>query len=278
MLRVLIAITVAVSLSACASVERIAVPKVAPLAGADWTTAAPKHRTSVDYAAYDRFLRAYHDTGGDDGIARLRYGAVSPADRTTLARFIDQLEATDTTALTRDQQLAFWINLYNAQTIALILENGPVDSIRDISNGPLRLGPWNRADLNVRGQALSLNDIEHRIVRAHFNEPRIHYAFNCAALGCPNLKPQAWRAASLERDFNAAEAAYLAHPRGVAIQADGRVTASKIFVWFREDFGATEAEVLDYLIARTPPDKSAALTRRGRIDRYAYDWALNTAR
>lgn len=274
MFRPLIAAFLALSLSACASVERLAVPKAEPFSGVDWTTAAAQPGISVDYSAYDRFLRQYRAVDNND-IARVRYAAVTPEDRATLGAFITRLQAIDTHTLTRDQQLAFWINLYNAQTIALILDNYPVDSIRDISNGPLRLGPWNRADLRVRAQALSLNDIEHRIVRAHFNEPRIHYAFNCAALGCPNLKAQAWRAPDLDADFDAAEQAYLAHPRGLQVGADGRVTASKIFIWFREDFGADDLALLARLVARAPPEKSAALARRGRIDSYAYDWSLN---
>ncbi|MEO9683510.1 MAG: DUF547 domain-containing protein [Tateyamaria sp.] len=277
MLRLFAAFLLPLALTACASVERIALPKVAPIAGANWAAAADRQRITVNYSAYDTFLQRYR-TVDDSGIARLRYKAVSPKDRASLNSFVDQLEATDPQALTRDQQLAFWINLYNAQTIALILDHYPVASIRDISDGPLRLGPWNRPDVQVRGQALSLNDIEHRIVRAHFKEPRVHYALNCAALGCPNLKAEAWRPQSLDADFEAAQTAYLAHPRGVSVDANGRVTASKIFIWFREDFGTTNQDVLAQLVAHTPPEKSAALARRGRIDKYAYDWGLNEAR
>ena len=276
MFRFLIVSLLALAVAACASVERLVVPKAKPLEGNNWSEAADRQSVAVNYAAYDQFLQRYRIVG-ENGIARVRYSAVSPSDRAALSTFIDQLQATETQALTRDQQLAFWINLYNAHTIAVILDHYPVASIRDISDSPLRLGPWNRPDLQVREQALSLNDIEHGIVRPVFNEPRIHYALNCAALGCPNLKAEAWRAQTLDADFEAAEVAYLAHPRGVSVDANGRVTASKIFVWFSEDFGANKGDVLARLVAKTPPEKSAAIAQRGRIDNYAYDWGLNEA-
>ena len=174
--------------------------------------------------------------------------------------------------------MAYWINLYNAQTIRVVLDNYPVGSIREIKDGPLSIGPWNRKDVVVNGTALSLNDIEHRIIRPTFNEPRIHYALNCAAASCPNLAPQAWRGAGLDAALEAAELSYLADDRGISIGEDGRVTASKIYIWFREDFGANEREVLARLVSKSPEPKAAALQARGRIDRYAYDWSLNEAR
>lgn len=275
MIRILFACLVVLSLGACASIERVALPKPNPAPG-EWTTAAAQVQQQVNYASFDRFLRNYRvvDT---NNIARLRYGSVTPGDRAALEGFITSLETTDVRRLTRNQQLAFWINLYNAQTIRVILENYPVESIRDITDGLFSFGPWDRKDLRVLGRALSLNDIEHRIVRAHFKEPRIHYAFNCAAVGCPNLAAKAWRARGLDAAFDAAERAYLAHPRGLSIEANGRVVASKIFIWFREDFGANEAELRARLIEKLPPEKAAMLQARGRIDRYAYDWSLNEA-
>lgn len=276
MLRALIATTLAVILGACASIERVALPKPV-LLSEDFALQRSERAERVNYSAYNQFLRRYwaEDTSG---VARVNYNAVTASDHANLASFINGLQQITPGNLTRDDQLAFWINLYNAQTIRVVLDDYPVSSIRKIKDGPFSIGPWNRKDLAVNGVALSLNDIEHGIIRPSFNEPRIHYALNCAAVSCPNLAPQAWRGAGLEQALEAAERAYLADPRGVLIGDDGRVTVSKIYIWFREDFGDNEGEVLERLITKSPAPTRAALEARGRIDRYDYDWSLNEVR
>ena len=276
MLRSVIVVTLAVGLSACASVERLALPKPT-LLSENFALQTPTQTEQVNYATYDQFLTKYWSKDAS-GIARVDYKAVGATDQADLASFIDQLQGIDPGNLARDDQLAYWINLYNAQTIRVVLDAYPVDSIREIKDGPLKIGPWNRKDVVVNGTALSLNDIEHHIIRPTFNEPRIHYALNCAATSCPNLAPQAWRGAGLDAALEAAELSYLADDRGISIGADGRVTASKIYIWFREDFGANEREVLARLIRKSSDAKAAALRARGRIDRYEYDWSLNEAR
>ena len=276
MLRTLVAASLAISLSACASVERLALPKPT-LLSENFAFQTPVQTEKVNYATYDQFLTKYWSKDAN-GIARVDYKAVGATDQANLVSFIDQLQQIDPGKLERDDQLAYWINLYNAQTIRVVLDNYPVGSIREIKDGPLSIGPWNRKDVVVNGTALSLNDIEHRIIRPTFNEPRIHYALNCAAASCPNLAPQAWRGAGLDAALEAAELSYLADDRGISIGEDGRVTASKIYIWFREDFGANEREVLARLVSKSPEPKAAALQARGRIDRYAYDWSLNEAR
>ncbi|MEP6017216.1 MAG: DUF547 domain-containing protein [Paracoccaceae bacterium] len=275
MLRTLVVATLAISLNACASVERLALPKPS-LLSENFAFQTPVQTEKVNYATYDQFLTKYWSKDAN-GIARVDYKAVGATDRTNLASFVDQLQQVNPGNLERNDQLAYWINLYNAQTIRVVLDAYPVGSIREIKDGPLSIGPWNRKDVMVNGTALSLNDIEHRIIRPTFNEPRIHYALNCAAASCPNLAPQAWRGAGLDAALEAAELSYLADDLGISIDEDGRVTASKIYIWFREDFGANQSEVLERLISKSPEPKAAALQARGRIDRYQYDWSLNEA-
>ncbi|MEL6464760.1 MAG: DUF547 domain-containing protein [Pseudomonadota bacterium] len=273
--RLLTALFVFLSLSACMPFERLFAPKAELMSGT-WQRIATTPGTAPDYAPYDAFLARYHHMT-DAGMTRLRYAQVSDSDKATLDRFLTQMQRVDPAQLDRNQQLAYWINLYNAQTIRLILTHYPVDSIRDIGDGLLGLGPWADADLRVNGAALSLNDIEHGIVRPVFADARIHYALNCAATGCPNLAATAWRADTLEARLDAAEHAYIHDPRGVSIADDGTVTISKIFGWFREDFGGTEAAVLAYLKGHADPALRAALEARNQIDSYAYDWSLNDA-
>ena len=273
MIRKLFAVVLALSLAACASIERAALPDPI-LLEPKWQRAAPNATTMVDDTAWDVFLARYLSVDAA-GINRLNYAKVSAIDHERLKAYLFSLEQVDTKAMTQNQQLAFWINLYNAKTVDLVLEAYPVDSILKIKDGFLPTGPWRRKVLRVNGEALSLNDIEHRIVRPVFRDARIHYALNCAASGCPNLMPRAWRAATLEDDLKAAEHAYVNDPRGVRFDSNGRLTLSKIYRWFREDFAQSEAELLAVLARAAEPTLRSKLARRTRVDRYAYDWSLN---
>ncbi len=263
-------------LSACASIERAALPEPT-LISPEFREADVTTRSRVDHRAWDHFLRTYVATDAQ-GINRVAYAEVTDPDRKRLQTYLARLEETDVSALSRDQQLAFWINLYNAETVELILEHYPVASIRKINDGFLSFGPWDRPVAVVNNRELTLNDIEHRIIRPVFNEPRIHYALNCAAAGCPNLMQRAWRAETLERDLAAAERAYVNNFRGVSIGANGAVTLSKIYIWFQEDFGANETEVLQRVQQVAEPDLARAIGARKGAIRYQYDWSLNEYR
>ncbi|WP_171131965.1 MULTISPECIES: DUF547 domain-containing protein [unclassified Ruegeria] len=263
-------------LAACASVERLALPAPTPLENSALTRLAAPPGIRVSHSEWDRFLSTYVSTDSS-GVNRVAYGQVSAADRARLEAYLNTLQAVDPATLTRDQQLAYWINLYNAITVDLVLENYPVASIRDISEGPLSIGPWNRPVAVVSGQTLTLNDIEHRIIRPTFQEPRIHYALNCAAVGCPNLMDRAWQAGRLERDLAAAERAYVNDPRGVRFDDRGRLILSKIYIWFREDFGPNEQAVIAAISKAAEPELRARLQQARRVNAYEYDWALNDA-
>ena len=171
-------------LAACASVERLALPAPTPLENSALTRLAEPPGARVNHAEWSRFLTTYVSTDAS-GVNRVAYGQVSDADRARLDAYLNTLQAVDPATLTRDQQLAYWINLYNAITVDLVLDNYPVASIRDISEGPLSIGPWNRPVAIVSGQTLTLNDIEHRIIRPTFQEPRIHLRAELCGCGVP---------------------------------------------------------------------------------------------
>ncbi|KIC49539.1 DUF547 domain-containing protein [Tateyamaria sp. ANG-S1] len=260
-------------LGACASIERVALPQSTLLAPS-FAAYEETSQARVDHAPWDEFLQNYvrEDV---QGINRVAYETVTEADRARLQNYLAELEDTDVNALSRDEQLAFWINLYNAETVEVILQSYPVASIRDINDGFLSFGPWDRPVTTVGGRSLTLNDIEHRIIRPVFKEPRIHYALNCAAAGCPNLMDRAWRAATLERDLTEAEHAYVNSFRGVSVAPNGSLTLSKIYIWFQEDFGANEADVLRRLQGVAEAELAAAIAAQSRVSRYQYDWSLN---
>lgn len=241
-----------------------------------WQTHDPQSTRTVDHSAWDRFLRTYVVTGHPSGVNRVRYAAVTPADRANLRAYLDRLEATPVGRLNRAEQKAFWINLYNALTVWVVLENYPVESIRDIRSGWFRPGPWDRKLVAVEGVDLTLNDIEHRILRPIFRDNRVHYAVNCASIGCPNLRPEAFTADNTEALLDRAAREYVNHPRGARLEGD-RLVLSSIYDWFQEDFGGSEAGVLAHLTRYARPELARALKGfRGTID-YAYDWSLNDA-
>lgn len=234
-------------------------------------------------AALDGLLGRYV-TPHPDGVNRVRYAGwkASSADLGALDAWIAQAAARRPSAMGRAEAFAYWANLYNALTLKVVLDRYPVRSIRDIRSTGVPLdpkgwiGPWRTRLVVVEGRRMSLDDIEHETMRPGFRDPRVHYAVNCASIGCPNLWPRAWRAATLERELDAAAAAFVNHPRGAAMRPDGRLRVSSIYVWFREDFGGDEAGVLTHLRRHAGPALAARLPG-ATIAEDGYDWALNDA-
>jgi Protein of unknown function, DUF547 len=231
---------------------------------------------SVDHAPWTAYLRRYRRIGSD-GIARLDYAAVTAADAGGLEAWLGSLAAIPVTALRREEQFCFWVNLYNALTVRTVLQARGVASIRDInlSGGVLLRGPWDAHLATIEGEALSLNDIEHRILRPIWRDPRLHYVVNCASLGCPNLPETALTPARREAMLTEAARGYVAHPRGVTVRPDGLLLSS-IYNWFAGDF-EPDGGVVPHLLRHAEPTKAAAIRAAPGIAGYAYDWALNRA-
>ncbi|MDZ7786607.1 MAG: DUF547 domain-containing protein [Halofilum sp. (in: g-proteobacteria)] len=240
-----------------------------------WQAHDPDAAASIDHGAWTRWLER-HRRPGPDGVARVDYGGVSTGDRERLQGYIDRLAGVAISGYRRPEQLAFWINLYNASTVEVVLEHYPVDSIRDIDISPgwFSNGPWGRELVEVEGIALSLDDIEHRILRPIWDDPRIHYAVNCAAIGCPDLQPVAFTADNAERLLERGARAYVNDPRGAAI-VDGELVVSSIYHWFRADFGDSARGVVAHLRRYAGDDLAARLAGRDGYDDHRYDWTLN---
>ena len=244
-----------------------------------WTAHDPRSAARVDHAPWDGFLRR-HRIPFADGTARVAYAAVAPADRQALEGYLSVLVGTPVGTLSRAEQFAYWANLYNALTVRAVLHAWPVASIRDVnlSGGVFLRGPWDAKLLATEGEALSLNDIEHRILRPIWRDARVHYALNCASLGCPNLAPQAFTAANAEALLEAGARGYVNDPRGVTVLPEGGgLRLSSIYNWFAEDFGGEEGAVLRHLLRHAAPPLAEAIRRAPRIAGYAYDWGLNDA-
>lgn len=276
----LLALALSFSAAACASAQTAIERQFIAEASLDFpafVTVDNASTVTVDNTAWNAFLERYLSLD-ESGLMLVDYGAVTDADKAALKEYVAMLEATDPTALSSDEQFAYWLNFYNALTIDVILDNYPLASIRDIKDNPLDFkGPWNNKRVTVNGEALSLDDIEHAILRPIYAEPRIHYGVNCASIGCPNLQQKAFVGATIDQDLTRAAREFINNPRGVNVEGS-RVTASTIFNWFKEDFGENDAEVLDHIRQYADPDLAAELEGRTRINRYEYDWALNDGR
>jgi len=216
-----------------------------------------------------------YTTENGEGLVQFDYAALSasPNSMARLDGYI-QIQAGKTpSTMPRNEAMAYWANLYNLLTVQVVAQNYPVSSIREIKSG-VRKGPWKRKLVTVEGRTLSLDNIEHDIMRPTFKTPLVHYMVNCASVGCPNLKRSRWNAETLDADLDAAARAYINSPRGVKT-SKGKVQVSSIYKWFKKDFGSNDKAVLAHLIKYADADLATQLHGRKKIDRYAYDWGVN---
>lgn len=237
----------------------------------------PASEVKLDNTSWQSFLDRYVVTGAS-GINLVRYGAVTSEDRGALDGWLETTSRIDPAALSRDQQFAWWVNLYNALTVRLILDHYPIASIRDIDKFRLASrGPWNDVLIEVQGHGLTLDNIEHDILRPLWSDARIHFVVNCASMGCPDLARQALSSRDFEAQLEAAAASFVNHPRGV-LARDGRLEVSSLFKWYRKDFGgAGDADLITYLGRYADPDLAADLAGMTRVSKFHYDWGLNDA-
>lgn len=242
-----------------------------------WTANDPNSEKSIDHGLWADLL-AGHLVTDSDGVNRFAYGRVSSEDAGKLDRYIDQLTAITISTYDRQEQMAYWINLYNALTIQVVLQHYPVDSIRDIDISPgfFSDGPWGRKLVTIEGEKVGLDDIEHQILRPIWADPRIHYAVNCASIGCPNLQPAPFLADQLDRQLDRAAVEFINHRRAVDVE-NGRIEISSIYDWFEEDFGGNDDGVLAHLKGYAAPDLAMKLEGLTSIYDHHYDWRLNDA-
>jgi len=172
----------------------------------------------------------------------------------------------------KKEQLAYWINCYNAFTIKLILENYPLKSIKDIKAGPdipFIRSAWDIKFIEIEGQKYDLNNIEHSILRNQFDEPRIHFAINCASISCPNLRNEAYVADKLEDQLNDQTEAFLNDSTKNQIGTN-RLVLSKIFKWYKSDF-TDSGSLIEFINSFI----SISIDTEVEIDYMDYNWNLN---
>jgi len=241
-----------------------------------WEGVESDSNVVIDHGPWQAFLDEFLQVDGF-GQTYFAYSKVSRSKQQDLDNYISELQKVDPLSLSANEQKAFWFNLYNAVTVKVILEEYPIKSIRDIGaslGGLIPGGPWKLKIIKINGQELSLDDVEHNIVRPKFNDHRVHFALNCAAMGCPNLASTAYSGSNIESLLTEAEKNFINHQRGVRFQG-GKLIVSKIFEWYQEDFVQSEAELPNYLAQYAEPKLRAQLKGyRGNI-KFEYDWSLN---
>ena len=231
-----------------------------------WIAAAAGHAAVLDDSTYAFLLSRYVK----DGVVDYRGFKENEA---VLDQYLATLAAVDPEALAPDGQFAFYVNAYNAWTIKLILSRYPdIGSIKDL--GSLFQSPWKKKIARIDGGLLTLDQIEHDILRKRFKDPRVHFAVNCASRGCPPLQGEPFSESRLDEQLDRAARAFVNDPRFNRLEGE-TLWVSKIFDWFSGDFND---DVIGYLIQFADPALADPLEKnkeRIKVSYLDYDWSLN---
>jgi hypothetical protein len=256
--------------------QLIAIGATAVLLACSEAPHAEAQGAAGDLAQWNRILAAYYNPAKG-----LDYKALKARDAATLQAIRQQLGRVNVAALTPKQQLAHWINVYNVNTVATIVESYPTKSIRDLSTDPIiRLNVFKKERVPVGNAKLSLNDVENDKIREGFKDPRIHFAINCAAKSCPPIRTEAFTGEKLDAQLDEQARMFLNGPHGARFKRDGDtlvITTTKIMDWFSDDFEKWAGGKARFIRKYVPADKQKMIDQAKDIDfEYDdYDWDLN---
>jgi hypothetical protein len=238
---------------------------------------AARPEAEPDYSAWTAILQKYYDPAKG-----MDYPALKARDLATIQNLRQQLGHVNAGALDRKQQLAYWINVYNINTVVTVLESYPVKSIRDISTDPIvRLNVFKKQRIPLGPARLSLDEVENEKIRAGFHDPRIHFAINCAAKSCPPIRPEAFTGEKIDQQLDDQARRFLSGPLGLRFGRKGDtlvVHATKILDWFGDDFEKWSGGRMAFVHKYLPADKQRLIdAANGRVELEFddYDWSLN---
>ncbi|MGL6030067.1 MAG: DUF547 domain-containing protein, partial [Legionella sp.] len=197
-----------------------------------WEVNNPLSTKRISHQPWQKFLDQYLITN-DEQINLIDYAHLTPDDLASLNKYIQDLSQVDIDDYNRQEQLAYWINLYNALTVQTVAKYYPVANIQEISISPglFSVGPWGANLITIKNTALTLDDIHNRIIRPIWNDSRTHYAINNATVGSPNLAKQAYQGALIEQQLNESSREYINSLRGAQV-IEGKLIISKVYDWF----------------------------------------------
>lgn len=222
----------------------------------------------VNHDVFNALLTKYVDAQGGVNYAALK------KDNQSLNSYVDMLSKNgpDESTWSKDEQLTYWINAYNALTLQLVLKYYPIKSIRELGSSikiPLVSTAWDIEVFSVGGESLSLNNIEHNIIRKNFEEPRIHFVLVCAAKSCPKLRNEAYAVDRLEEQLADQTRDFLSNPTKNKI-TENKLQLSKLFSWYEGDFTKNES-----LISFLDKYTDVTIGKRPSKKFMDYDWSLN---
>lgn len=245
-----------------------------PPVGKSWPASQQVSIDKIDHGPLNVLLAKYVDT---DGFVKYAAWQRSQQDRRALLSYLGSLGRANRRARASKQaQLAFWINAYNALTIEGMLQEYPTNSIRNHTAKVFGYNIWKQLPLIVGNGQYSLEQIEHEILRK-MGEPRIHFAIVCASVGCPRLRNEAYVASRLEEQLADNTKDFFSRPGNFRYNVrQGTMQASEILSWFGTDFGATQVQQFSRVKQYLPADAQAlAVNPRTRLTFLTYDWSIN---
>ena len=240
-----------------------------------WEVNNPLSTETISHQAWQNFLDK-HVVTNEEHINLIDYAHLSQQDLKLLKDYVKAMSLIDIDNYNRQEQLAYWINLYNALTVQTVANYYPIANIQEINISPglFSVGPWGANLLTIKNTTLSLDDINNRIIRPVWNDPRTHYALNNATIGAPNLSKQAYQGIHLEHQLNDAATNYINSLRGVQV-IEGKLIISKLYDWYEEDYGGTKQDVIKHLLQFAHEPLLSQLKHINSIDSYVYNWHLN---
>lgn len=241
-----------------------------------WEVTNPLSTAVISHKTWNDFLKC-HVLTNEEGINLLNYASFSKEDLNAIQQYIQEMAAIDITTYNRREQLAYWINVFNALTIQTVASFYPISDIKEINLSPglFSKGPWEGTLIHIKNAPLSLDDINNRIIRPIWNDPRTHYALTDATLGAPNIANHAYDGAHIEEQLNEAATAYINSLRGVQV-VEGKLFVSQLYDWYEEDFGGSKQLVIQHLIEFAKEPLLGQLKKVSTIDSYMYNWHVNS--
>ena len=239
----------------------------------------PSRAQGFDHKPWDSLLKKHVVVVQGGKASQVRYAEFAK-DRAALKAYLDSLSRVTEAqfnAWPKPERMAFLINAYNAFTVEKILTRYPnLKSIRDF--GTVFGNPWKDKFFTLFGRESWLDQVEHEMLRkpGAYNEPRVHYAVNCASIGCPMLREEAFVADRLDAQLEEQAVRFLSDRSRNRYEA-GKLEVSKIFDWFKEDFGVREQYFARYarLLADAPEAQKLVAEGRAPLAFLEYDWTLN---
>lgn len=230
----------------------------------------------VDHSDWQDILTAYVDDQHPSGVNRFDYASVTPRDAAKLKSYLSYLQKMEPRQLNSEEAKAFWINLYNAILVDKIVdayESGSRRAINRLMNGGVESRALKRVSAELLMQEISLNDIQHGILRPIWKDPRVHFALSNGALSGANIQKTAFTGSNNEELLEKAKAEFMQHPRAVRVEGNSLVLNS-VFEWYAADFGDSKSAVLAYISENTSDAMRQAMDGLSRIS-FDYNWDLN---